>query len=444
MKKFLTLLLLVGLGAGAWALREKWLPLLPVNPSGLTGATATSDRHATPQAQAQAQARATSSSGEGAANARGGGAPGGGGRGAEMGPVPVISGEAVRQDVPVFLNGLGNVQGFNTVTVRSRVDGQLDKVSFTEGQDVKAGDVLAQIDPRPFQAALDQATARRDQNAALLANAELDLQRELALMKSNAGTAQKADTQKAMVEQLKATLKADEAAIEAARVQLNYATIVSPINGRTGIRAVDAGNVVRAADPSGIVVITQLQPITVIFTLSERHLPLIQTEAAKGTLPVFALDRNNNKQVAQGTLSVIDNQIDTTTGTIRLKATFPNEDLRLWPGQYTNVRLQVSVLKDAVTVPASAVQRGPAGTYAYLISPEATAELRPVTVSRFEDGIALIEKGLTPGDKVVVDGHFRIQPGARVKSSEAKTSGGGGSGPRSKADASAEHKPAGS
>jgi multidrug efflux system membrane fusion protein len=359
-----------------------------------------------------------------------------------MGPVPVISGEVTRRDVPVYLNGLGNVQGFNTVTVRSRVDGQLEKVAFTEGQDVKEGDLLAQVDPRPFQAALDQANARRDQNVALLTNAELDLERELALLKSNAGTAQKADTQKALVQQLKATLKADDAAIEAAKVQLNYATILSPINGRTGIRAVDAGNVVRAADPNGIVVITQLQPITVIFTLSERHLPLIQSEAAKGSLPVLALDRNNNKQVAQGTLTVIDNQIDTTTGTIRLKATFPNDDLRLWPGQYANVRLQVSMLKDAVTVPASVVQRGPNGTFAYIISPENTAELRPVNVLRFEDGVALIEKGLETGDKVVVDGHFRIQPGARVKSADAKASGGGA--PRAKAESGGMQKAAGS
>lgn len=411
MKKFILLLLVISLGSSAWIFRQKLLPLLPdAFSAALASSNPTSPRSpATPE----------KSPGSGAPPARGGG-----GRGADMGPVPVIAGEVTRRDVPVFLNGLGNVQGFNTVTVRSRVDGQLDRVAFTEGQDVKEGDLLAQIDPRPLQATLDQSKARRDQNAALLANAELDLQRDLALLKGDAGTAQKADTQKALVEQLKATIKADDAAIEAARVQLNYATILSPITGRTGIRTVDAGNVVRATDPTGIVVITQLKPISVIFTLSERHLSTIQTESAKGSLPVVALDRNNNTPVAQGTLTVIDNQIDTTTGTIRLKATFPNDDLRLWPGQFTNVRLQVALLKDAVTVPASVIQRGPVGTYAYIISPENTAELRPVSVLRIEDDVAILEKGLAPGEKVVVDGHFRVQPGARVKAAEAKASGG--------------------
>lgn len=433
MKKFITLFLLMGLGCGAWMFRQKLLPLLPAS-FGMAGSAAAQKLDPPPAAAEKNPAPSAGSPGRT-------GGPGGGGRGAETGPVPVIAGEVTRRDVPVFLNGLGNVQGFNTVTVRSRVDGQLERVAFAEGQDVKEGDLLAQIDPRPLQAALEQTKARRDQNVALLANAELDLQRDLALLKGDAGTAQKVDTQKALVSQLKATLKADDAAIEAARVQLNYATILSPINGRTGIRTVDAGNMVRASDPTGIVVITQLKPISVIFTLSERHLSTIQAGAAQSALPVVALDRNNNAPVAQGTLTVIDNQIDTTTGTIRLKAAFPNEDLRLWPGQFTNVRLQVALLKDAITVPASVIQRGPAGTYAYIISPENTAELRPVSVLRIEDDVAIIEKGLSPGEKVVVDGQFRVQPGARIKAAEAKASG--GEPKRPKGETASAQKPAG-
>jgi multidrug efflux system membrane fusion protein len=342
-----------------------------------------------------------------------------GGRGGDGAPVPVLVGEVTKSDLPLFLSGLGNVQGFNTVTIRSRVDGQLEKVSFSEGQEVKEGDVLAQIDPRPFQAALDQAKALRMQNEAQLANAKLDLERDVALFAGKAGTAQKADTQRALVNQLEATLRANDAAIEAAKVQLNYATIRSPISGRTGIRLLDAGNVVRATDAAGLVVITQMKPITVLFTLSEQHLPLIQEEAKNGKLPVFALDRGNSTRIATGELTVIDNQIDSTTGTIRLKATFPNADLKLWPGQFINVRLQVSVRKDALTVPASVVQRGPSGTYAYLVTPGQTAEMRPLVVDRIEEGMALITSGLQAGDKVITDGHYRVQPGAKLKIPEA-------------------------
>ena len=341
------------------------------------------------------------------------------GRGGDSAPVPVVVGQVIQSDVPLFLSGLGNVQGFNTVTIRSRVDGQLEKVSFSEGQDVKEGDLLAQIDPRPFQAALDQAKALRMQNEALLANAKLDLERDVALFQGKAGTAQKADTQKALVNQLEATLRANDAAIDAAKVQLNYATIRSPISGRTGIRMIDVGNVVRAADSPGLVVVTQMKPITVLFTLSEQHLPLIQQEAKSGKLQVFALDRGNSTRIATGELSVIDNQIDSSTGTIRLKATFPNEDIKLWPGQFINVRLQVSVRKDALTVPASVVQRGPNGTYAYVVTPGQTAEMRPVSVERIEEGTALIASGLQPGEKVITDGHYRVQPGAKLKIAEA-------------------------
>lgn len=339
--------------------------------------------------------------------------------------MPVVTGLAETKDVPIYLNGLGNVQGFNSVTIRSRIDGQLEKVAFTEGQEVKAGQLLAQIDPRPFQAALDQATARRKQNEALLANAKRDLVRDLALLAEKAGTAQKADTQQALVEQLEATLKSDDAAIEAASVQLGYATIISPISGRTGIRLVDAGNVVRAQDTNGLVVVTQMQPVSVVFTLPEQQLQIIRTESEKGTLQVLAVGRDNSTQLAEGTLSVIDNQIDSSTGTIRLKATFLNDDLKLWPGQFINVRLRVAVRTGATVVPAQVVQQGPSGTFAFIVTPEGTAELRPLQVARIEDGLALIDSGLKPGDRVVLDGQYRLQPGSKVRAGE----GGGGKGP---------------
>jgi multidrug efflux system membrane fusion protein len=401
MKKFaLLLLLLACAGIGFWKFRE----------------------HSAEHSASSATGARTPNGAQSPQGAPGGVQPtkgGPGGRGGDSAPVPVLVGEVTKSDLPLFLSGLGNVQGFNTVTIRSRVDGQLEKVSFSEGQEVKEGDVLAQIDPRPFQAALDQAKALRMQNEAQLANARLDLERDVALFAGRAGTAQKADTQRALVNQLEATLRANDAAIEAAKVQLNYATIRSPISGRTGIRLLDAGNVVRATDAAGLVVITQMKPITVLFTLSEQHLPLIQEEAKNGKLPVFALDRGNSTRIATGELTVIDNQIDSTTGTIRLKATFPNADLKLWPGQFINVRLQVSVRKDALTVPASVVQRGPSGTYAYLVTPGQTAEMRPLVVDRIEEGMAVITSGLQAGDKVITDGHYRVQPGAKLKIPEA-------------------------
>jgi multidrug efflux system membrane fusion protein len=318
-------------------------------------------------------------------------------------------GVVAKSDLPLFLSGLGNVQGFNTVTIRSRVDGQLEKLSFSEGQEVKEGDVLAQIDPRPFQAALDQAKALRMQNEAMLLNAKLDLERDVALFQGKAGTAQKADTQKALVNQLEATLRANDAAIDAANTQLNYATIRSPISGRTGIRLMDIGNVVRAADPAGtgIVVVTQMKPITVLFTLSEQHLPLIQQEAKSAKLPVFALDRGNS--------------------------------LKLWPGQFINVRLQVSVRKNALTVPASVVQRGPNGTYAYVVTSGQTAEMRPLTVERIEEGTAIIASGLQPGEKVITDGHYRVQPGGKLKIPEA--AGGPETGRKRTVEAAGHSKP---
>jgi multidrug efflux system membrane fusion protein len=347
------------------------------------------------------------------------------GKGPEGGPpVPVITGIVESKEVPIYLNGLGNVQGFNSVTIRPRVEGQLEKVAFTEGQNIQAGQILAQIDPRPFQAALDQAAARRKQDEALLANAKRDLARDLALLAEKAGTAQKADTQQALVDQLEATLKSDDAAIEAATVQLGYATIHSPISGRAGIRLIDEGNVVRTQDANGLVVITQMQPVSVVFTLPEQQLQTIRSESEKSSLQVLAVGRDNAGTLAEGTLSVIDNQIDSSTGTIRLKATFPNTDLKLWPGQFVNVRLRVAVRADATVVPAQVVQQGPAGTFAFVINSESVAELRPLQINRIEEGLALIDSGLQPGERVVVDGQYRLQPGSKVRAGE-----GGGKGP---------------
>jgi len=330
-------------------------------------------------------------------------------------PVPVVAGVVESKDVSLFLNGLGNVQGFNTVTVRPRVDGQLDQVYFAEGMEVQAGQLLAQIDPRPLQAAWDQAVARRKQDEALLSNAQRDLVRDLALLADKAGTAQKADTQKALVEQLEATLRADDAAIEAAAVQLGYASVLSPISGRAGIRLVDAGNIVRAQDATGLVVITQMRPVSVVFTLPEQNLESIRSESDKAPLQVVAVARDNQTTLAEGSLAVIDNQIDPSTGTIRLKATFSNEDLKLWPGQFVNVRLRVAIRKAATVVPAQAVQYGPTGTFLFVINADSEAELRSLKVARIEGGLALLESGLQPGERIVVDGQFRLQPGSKVR-----------------------------
>jgi multidrug efflux system membrane fusion protein len=267
---------------------------------------------------------------------------------------------------------------------------------------------------------LDQALARRKQNEALLANARRDLSRDLTLLAEKAGTAQKAETQQALVEQLEAALNADDAAIEAASVQLGYATISSPINGTAGIRLVDEGNVVRAQDANGLVVVTQMRPVSVVFTLPEQQLQAIRTESGKGALSVLAVGRDNATRLAEGTLSVIDNQIDPTTGTIRLKATFANDDLSLWPGQFVNIRLRVAVRAGATVVPSQAVQIGPVGSFVFTIGAESIAELRPVQVGRIEDGLALIDSGLAPGERVVIDGQYRLQPGSKVRTGEGK------------------------
>ena len=333
-------------------------------------------------------------------------------RGGQDGPVPVTIADLTRRDVPIYLDGLGTVQAFNTVTVRPQVDGQLVTVFFREGQEVKVGDVLAQIDARSFQTQLDQALAKASQDRALLATAKRDLDRYSELIADGYVSKQQIDTQRQTVAQLEATVKADEAAAQNTRISLGYARVTSPISGVTGLRQVDVGNLVTAST-GGLVVVTQIKPISVVFTLPEQMLSDIR-EAGTTGLSVVALDRDNKKQLARGELTVIDNQIDQTTGTIRLKATFVNDDKALWPGQFVNVRLLVRTEKNGIVVPANAVQRGPAGDFVY-VAKEDTAEKRDVTVTRTENGEALIAKGLNDGDKIITDGHYRLQPGSKIR-----------------------------
>jgi multidrug efflux system membrane fusion protein len=333
--------------------------------------------------------------------------------------VSVVAGMAEVKDVPVYLTGLGTVQAFNTVTVNTRVDGELDKVDFTEGQDVKAGDVLAQIDPRPFQAALDLAKATKAKDMAQLANAKVDLQRyqkaPLAIPQ------QQADTQAALVQQFEATVQADQANIEAAQVQLGYTAIKAPLSGRTGARLVDQGNMVHATSTTGLVVITQMQPISVVFALPQDQLQEVVHQMQSTTIPlqVVAQGRSDQQQLDAGTLALVDNQIDQTTGSVHLKATFPNQNYALWPGQYVNVRLLLKTLPHVVTVPSTAVQRGPDGMYVYMIKADSTVAMQPVTVGQMANGISVISKGLDVGTRVVAFGQYRLQPGTQIQVASA-------------------------
>jgi multidrug efflux system membrane fusion protein len=337
--------------------------------------------------------------------------------------IPVSIATAQRRDVPIYLTGLGTVQAFNTVTVKTRVDGELTRVAFTEGQDVKAGDLLAQIDPRPFQATYDQAAAKKVQDEANLANAKLDLQRFADLAARNFATQQQLDTQRATVAQLQAQISGDQAAIDSARTQLDYTTITSPLTGRTGIRLVDQGNIVHATDATGLVVVTQLQPISVIFTLPESELAAVQSALAAGPVRIFAMDRDNDRQLAEGTIAVLDNQINQATGTMRIKGTFPNKDGALWPGEYLNVRLLARTAPKVVTVPSSALQRGQNGYYAYVVKPDSTVETQPLKVGPVSQGVAIVDDGVTAGERVVTAGQYRLQPGARVAANSPAAKG---------------------
>lgn len=328
-------------------------------------------------------------------------------------PVPVAANSARLEDVPVYFNGVGSAKARNTVTVRPQVDGRILSIKFREGQDVKKGDVLALIDPVTYQAALDQAIAKKALDEAQLANAQRDLERYTKL--TSLSVAEKTiDTQRALVAQLTAQIKQDDAAIANARAMLDYTTIVSPLDGRTGIRLVDEGNLVRGADSaSGIVTITELQPIAVIFTLPQQQLQQINAAAASGTVQTDVLDADGRTVLDTGTLQVVDNQVDPNTGTVRMKAEFPNARLQLWPGQFVNVRVLINTLRQVVVVPTPAVQRGPNGTFAYVIAEDKVA-LRPITVGLQTEVQAVVTKGINPGERVVTSGFARLKDGARV------------------------------
>ncbi len=330
-------------------------------------------------------------------------------------PVPVAAAPARLADMPVYLDGLGSVSAFYTVTVHSRVDGQLMAVPVQEGQSVKEGDLLAQIDPRPFQAQLDQAEGQLARDQALLTNAKLDLERYKGLVAQDAIPKQQFDTQNATVGQYEGTVKNDAALVEAAKLQLTYARITSPISGRIGLRQTDPGNIVHANDPNGILVITQLHPIAVIFTLPEDNLPAVMRRvAAGGRLPVIAYNRDKSQKLAEGFLQTVDNQIDPGTGTSKLKAVFDNRENSLFPNQFVNVRLLLEVKKGAVVVPSVAVQRGAQGPFVYVVKADGTVENRPVTVGVVENGDSSIDAGLQAGESVVVDGADSLQPGSKV------------------------------
>ena len=351
--------------------------------------------------------------------------PKGGSYGAGPQAVPVTAGTVLQADVPVVLEAIGTVQPANMVTIKSRVDGQLVTAEFKQGQTVKAGTVLFQIDPRPFEAALAQAEATRDKDQASLASAQADLVRASQLLTQGYKSQQAYDQAKAQVGQLQAAIKGDEAQIATARLNLSYATIKAPIDGRLGARLVDAGNMVRASEGAALVTIAQIRPIDVIFTVPQENQHKVREKQALAPLVVRAIGEDGKTLLSTGTLTLIDNQIDQATGTLKLKATFANEDERLWPGLFVNVRLILNTRRGVPTVPAQTVQDGPSGPYAYVIKDDSTVERRPVEVAVVQDGIAVISSGLQPGEKVVVEGQYRLTNGSRVRVAEAKTGAAG-------------------
>ena len=329
--------------------------------------------------------------------------------------VSVDTAVANRADVPIYLTGLGTVQALNTVTITPRVDGQIQKIAFTEGQDVKAGDLLAQIDPRPYQAALDQATAKKAQDQASLENARRDLARFTALSQKDYASRQQLDTEQSQVEQLQAQIQGDQAAIDNARTQLDYTSIRAPLDGRTGFRLVDQGNNVHATDTTGIVVITQLHPISVVFTLPEENLPAVMTAMNAGPVIATALGSDVKTVLDQGKVTLVDNQIDQATGTARFKAEFPNEKNTLWPGAFINVKVLQSTARNVVTIPSTAVQRGPDGLFTYVVKPDNTVDVKPLKVGIDNGQVAIVESGVDAGEQVVTAGQYRLQQGTLVK-----------------------------
>ncbi|WP_375774851.1 efflux RND transporter periplasmic adaptor subunit [Bradyrhizobium sp. ma5] len=342
---------------------------------------------------------------------------GGGGRGAGARPdlpVPVLAATPQVHDVPVYLDGVGSVKALNTVTVRSQVDGKLLKVNFVEGQDVKKDDVLGEIDSAIYQAQYDQMVATKAKDEALLANQKIDLARYEQLAATNAGSKQQADTQRALVAQQEAIIKADQAQVDNARATLGYTKIVAPISGRAGLRQVDQGNIIHASDTTGLVILTQLQPIAVWFSLPQQQIMRVNAAAAKGQLAVDVFGNDGVTVIDTGKLTGIDNQVDPTTGTLKLKAELPNTSYQLWPGQFVNVRLKVETLPQAIVVPTSAVQRGPAGTFSYVIGADNTVTAKPVTVTQQNEHEAVIASGLTTSDRVVTTGFANLADGSKV------------------------------
>ena len=329
--------------------------------------------------------------------------------------VPVLATAATAKDFPIIIRGLGSVQAFNTVTVKSRVDGQITQVGFQEGQYVKSGDLLMQIDSRPYQAQLAQANANKAKDQATLENAQRDLARLATLLQTQlAATRQQYDTQKALVEQLTATVQADQAQIDAAKLNVEYSTVRSPIEGITGLRLVDVGNLVAASGGTPLVVVTQIKPIFVTFTVPERDLVLVRQTMAKHPVTVLAFDSEDSRQLSEGKLTLVNNAVDQASGTVTLKSVFQNQDAALWPGEFINAHLVIDTVKNGVTAPAATVQMGPTGPFVYLIKPDNTVEARPVTVTQVESGTALIGKGLAVGDKLVASGQAGLTPGVQV------------------------------
>jgi multidrug efflux system membrane fusion protein len=333
-----------------------------------------------------------------------------------------------KRDVPYYVTGLGSVTAFNTVTVHSRIDGQIMKIYFQEGQFVKAGDILAEIDPRPYQVALDQAQGQLAKDAASQNDAKVNLSRYQQLWQAGVVARQQLDSQQATVGQFDGSIQSDKAQIDNEKLQLSYCRITSPINGRVGLRLVDSGNIVHAADTNGILVITQVQPISVIFTLPEDTLPQVVAEMKKGSLAVEAYSRDNNTKLAEGKLLTIDNQIDQTTGTVKLKAQFYNHDQSLWPNQFVNARLFLNVRKDAIVIPTAAIQNGAQGAFAYVVDSDNKAQVRSIQADFAEGNISVIRQGLNPGDQIVIDGADKLQEGAEVTPHQSAITGGMGLG----------------
>jgi multidrug efflux system membrane fusion protein len=350
-----------------------------------------------------------------AAQAQGGGAQ----------SVPVTAGTVAEADVPVILEAIGTVQPTSMVTIKSRVDGQIVASDFKEGQNVKTGTVLFQIDPRPFEAALAQAEAAKQKDEAQLSTAQADLARASQLVSHGYQSQQTYDQARAQVAQLQAAIKGDDAQIQTARLNLSYATIKAPIDGRLGARLVDAGNMVRASEGAPLVTIAQVRPIDVAFTVPQENQHKVREKQERAPLVVQAIGEDGKTLLSTGKLTLIDNQIDQATGTLKLKATFANADERLWPGLFVNVRLVLNMRRGVPTVPAQTVQDGPNGAYAYIITEDSTVERRPVEVAAVQDGIAVIGKGLQPGEKIVVEGQYRLTNGSRVRVAEAKSGAAG-------------------